>query len=68
MTGEQERVPKMLVSHHFLIYFELTAVAPVCERGTLPAPMLSLTFPQCIHSLLTCHRERAEKKTYTGHY
>lgn len=38
MTGEQEGVPKMSVSHYFLIHFELTAVAPVCERGTLPAP------------------------------
>lgn len=58
----------MSVSYYFLIHFELTAVAPVCERETLPAPTLSLTFLQCIHSLLTCHRERAEKKTYTGHY
>lgn len=52
----------MSVSHHVLIHFQLTAVAPVRERETLPGPMLILTFPQCIHSLLTCHRERAEKK------
>lgn len=62
MTGEQEGVPKMSVSHYFLIHFELTAVAPVCERGTLPAPYTKFDLFQCIHSLLTCHRERAEKE------